>query len=393
MSHPAVRTLYHLILHLILLTAAAAPRVEAQRGWSDVTARFDTFTQAAGIVGGTAVLVRNGGIVARHHYGFADRAARRPVTERTIYHWASVTKTLTAIATLQLRDRRRLTLDDRVTRWVPELREVHGPGEAAADRITLRMLLSHTSGLQDPTWPWSSGEHWEPFEPTTWNQLVAMMPYQKLRFLPGSRYGYSNPGYLYLARVIEKLSGDPWGVYVQKNLWTPLGMTRSYVGATPYHLAADRSHGYRVSGDSLIDNGADFDPGITIPNGGWNAPVDDVAKFVAFLTGLPADTATRARYDIVLPRATLREMWAPVAKTGGALPEFASVGLGFFSLERNGRRMVGHTGDQAGYRSYIYLDPASSSAVILVFNTSNDDRSDGPEMAALAAQAVDVLRP
>ena len=123
MTHPAVRTL----LHLILFAAAAVPRAEAQRGWSEVTTQFDTFAHAAGIVGGSAVLVRNGEIVARHHYGFADRAAKRPVTERTIYHWASVTKTLTAIAMLQLRDRRRLSLDDRVTRWVPELREVHGP--------------------------------------------------------------------------------------------------------------------------------------------------------------------------------------------------------------------------------------------------------------------------
>ena len=124
MTHPAVR-------HpppSLLLAAAAVPRAEAQRGWSDVTSRFDAFAQAAGIVGGSAVLVRNGEIVGRHHYGFADRAAKRPVDERTIYHWASVTKTLTAIATLQLRDRRRLSLDERVTRWVPELREVHGPG-------------------------------------------------------------------------------------------------------------------------------------------------------------------------------------------------------------------------------------------------------------------------
>ncbi len=391
MTHPAVRTL----LHPILLVAAAAPRAEAQRSWSDVTSRFDVFAQAAGVVGGSAVLVRNGEIVGRHHYGFADRAAKRPVDERTIYHWASVTKTLTAIAALQLRDRRRLSLDDRVTRWVPELREVRGPGGTgeAADRITLRMLLSHTSGLQSPTWPWSSGEPWEPFEPTTWNQLVAMMPYQKLAFPPGARYGYSNPGYLYLARAIEKLTGDPWGVYVQKNLWTPLGMTRSYVGVTPYHLAADRSHGYRVVGDSLIDIGADFDPGITIPNGGWNAPVDDVARYLGFLTGFSADTATRARYDAVLRRATLLEMWAPIAKTGAAIPEFAAVGLGFFSLDMKGRRIVGHTGDQAGYRSYIYIDPTSSSGIILVFNTTNDDGRGGPEMAALAAQAIDALVP
>jgi CubicO group peptidase (beta-lactamase class C family) len=173
--------------------------------------------------------------------------------------------------------------------------------------------------------------------------------------------------------VIEKLTGDPWAVYVQKNLWTPLGMDRSYVGATPYHLAADRSHGYRVEADSLTDLGADFDPGITIPNGGWNAPVDDVARYLGFLTGFPSDSATGARYDGVLRRRTLQEMWTPTVETGAALPEFAAVGLGFFSLKVGGRRIVGHTGDQAGYRSYVYLDPAASSGIILVFNTTNDD--------------------
>ena len=94
--------------------------------------------------------------------------------------------------------------------------------------ITLRMLMSHSAGFQDPTWPYKQGKPWEPFEPTTWNQLVAMMPYQEIAFAPGSRYSYSNPGFIYLARVIEQLSGDPWEVYVQKNIFNPLGMTHSY---------------------------------------------------------------------------------------------------------------------------------------------------------------------
>ena len=380
------------LLQIALLLAMLAPRAEAQRGWTGLTGRFDAFVRAAHVVGGSAVLVRRGEIVARHHYGYADRAGSPKVNDRTIYHWASVTKTLTAVALLQLRDRGLLTLDDSVTRWVPELRAVHGP-TGAVDGITLRMLLTHSSGLQNPTWPWSGGEPWEPFEPRSWSQLVAMMPYQRLHFRPGSRYGYSNPGYIYLARVIEELSGDPWAVYVQKNLWAPLGMSRSYVGATPYHLAADRSHGYRVTGDSVADLGADFDPGITIPNSGWNAPVDDAARYIAFLTGFPADPAARARYDGVLSRRTLEEMWAPEVETGAALPELASAGLGFFSLEDGGRRIVGHTGDQAGYRSYIYVDPASARGVIIVFNTNNEDGAGAAEMAALAREAIALLRP
>jgi CubicO group peptidase (beta-lactamase class C family) len=378
---PAFRLAF---LQLVVFALTLVQPAEAQRAWDAVTRRFDAFAQTARIVGGSAVLVRDGRIVARHHYGFADRASGRKAGDSTIYHWASVTKTVTAIAVLQLRDRGLLQLDDPITRWVPELRALHGPA-GAVDRITLRMLLSHSSGFQSPTWPWGRGEPWEPFEPTEWSQLVAMMPYQQLEFPPGSRYGYSNPGYIYLARVVEKLTGDFWAVYVQKNIWTPLGMDRSYVGATPYRLAAQRSHGYRVAGDSVADLGADFDPGITIPNSGWNAPVADVARYLAFLTGAIADST-------VLRRRTLEEMWAPSVRTGAALPELAAVGLGFFSLEHEGRRIVGHTGDQAGYRSYVYFDPAASTGVILVLNTNNDDGMGDPEMAALAREALAALR-
>jgi CubicO group peptidase (beta-lactamase class C family) len=218
-----------------------------------------------------------------------------------------------------------------------------------------------------------------------------MMPYQRLQFPPGSRYGYSNPGFIYLARVVEQVSGDPWAVYVQKNIWTPLGMDRSYVGATPYHLAAHRSHGYRVAGDTTADLGADFDPGITIPNGGWNAPVADVARYLAFLTGRP-DSASGTRWATVLGRRTLAEMWVPTIRTGAALPELAAVGLGFFTVEHEGRRIVGHTGDQAGYRSYVYFDPAASSGIVLVFNTTNQGGAGEAEMAALAGEAIAALR-
>ena len=388
MTGPAVRST---LFNIAFLLAAVAPRAEGQRGWADFGRRFDAFAKAGGVVGGSAVLVRKGAILGRHHYGLADRASQRKATDRTIYHWASVTKTLTAIAVLQMRDRGLLSLDDRITRWVPELCGIHDP-DGMVDSITIRMLLSHSSGFQSPTWPWSRGEPWEPFEPAAWDQLVAMMPYQRLHFRPGSRYGYSNPGYIYLARMIEELTGDPWAVYVQKNLWTPLGMDRSYVGATPYHLAADRSHGYRVEGDSLTDVGADFDPGITIPNGGWNAPVDDLARYLGFLTGFPSDPTTRARYDGVLGRRTLEEMWTPLVETGAALPELASVGLGFFSLEAGGRRIVGHTGEQAGYRSYVYFDPAASNGIILVFNTTNDGGAGEREMVDLSRAAIGLLR-
>jgi len=206
------------------------------------------------------------------------------------------------------------------------------------------------------------------------------MPYQELLFKPGSRYSYSNPGFIYLARVIEQITGDPWDAYVQKNIFAPLGMNRSYFRGTPYFLASHRSHNYYVRRDStklgytrLTDNGADFDPGITSPNGAWNAPVSDLVKYVAFLTNALVPGMTRERYDVVLSRASLAEMWKPGLSMSQSYESAPNqwMGLSFFVLDRNGQRILGHTGSQAGFRSFYYFDPETQAGVIAVFNTTN----------------------
>jgi CubicO group peptidase (beta-lactamase class C family) len=360
---------------------AAAPAA-----WPEFVRALEVYGKEGDIVGASALVLRDGQVLARHDVGFADRAAGRAVDERTIFHYGSITKTLTAIAIMQLRDRGHLSLDDPVTRWVPELRSVSDPF-GSPDAITLRMLLSHSAGFQNPTWPWDRGEPWEPFEPTTWEQLVAMMPYQQLRFEPGSRYSYSNPAFIYLARVIEAITGDPWEAYVQKNIFAPLGLSRSYFGITPYYLAEDRSRNYALVSDSLtggltaVDEGADFDPGITIPNGGWNAPLADLAVYLAFLTGPAPDPETARRWDLVLSRSTLAEMWEPVlpVEEDGTGVAWSAVGLSFFLDRKPDRRVIGHTGSQANFRAFLAFDPEKRTGYVMVFNTSVDD---GPDPAA-----------
>jgi CubicO group peptidase (beta-lactamase class C family) len=366
--------------------------------WDAFTAAFDGYARGDGVVGGIVVVLQDGRVLARHAYGRGDLRLARLPDERAVYHWASITKTLTAIAILQLRDRGRLTLDDPIVRYVPELRQVHDEF-GAIDDVTLRMLLSHSAGFQNPTWPYGEGRPWEPFEPTRWDQLVAMMPYQEIGFRPGSRFGYSNPSFIYLARVVEALTGDPWAVYVQKNIWTPLGMTESFVGTSPYHLAGRRAPSYTVRADSgaarPVANPVEFDPGITIPNGGWNASVTDLVKYVAFLTHADhADTALAARYDGVLRHATLEEMWRPVVPLAAGEPG-ETFGLSFYLYRRGARTIVGHTGEQSGFRSFVYLDPVSTTAVVGVLNTTNDAR---PEASAagwdtLTRRAVDLVAP
>ncbi|MGH7569191.1 MAG: serine hydrolase domain-containing protein [Gemmatimonadales bacterium] len=354
-------------------------------GWDAFVRAFDSYAVADSIVGAAVLVLRDGRVVARHDYGWGDRRATQRADSNTIYHWGSITKTLTAVAIMQLRDRGRLTLDDRVTSYLPELRQVHNPF-GSMDDVTIRMLLSHSAGFQDPTWPYRQWKPWEPFEPTRWEQLVAMMPYQELRFAPDTRYGYSNPAFIYLARIIEQLTGDAWQTYVQKNLFLPLELTRSSFAVTPYHLARFRSNNYTVGRDSagretVVANGREFDPGITIPNGGWNAPLGDLARWLGFLTG--------ATGGDVLARGSLAEMWRsrfpgaePVAP-GDSLAD--SIGLSFFVLWRQGVRFVGHTGSQAGFRSFFYVNPATRAAVVAAFNTSNDAH---PEQSAAGFRAV-----
>jgi CubicO group peptidase (beta-lactamase class C family) len=383
---------------VLVVGRAAAGQGRAERDvavhWDAVTRRVDAYVDTDQVVGASIALVRHGRVVAHHERGWQDREAREPVTERTIYHWGSITKTLTAIAIMQLRDRGRVSLDDPVTRWVPELRRVHDP-YGSIDSVTIGMLLSHAGGFQNPTWPYTDGKPWQPFEPTSWDQLVAMMPYQELLFRPGSRFGYSNPGFIYLARVIESITGDPWETYVQKNILTPLGLTRSYFGVTPYHLAADRSNNYTVTRDTVTPdavtaNGRDFDPGITIPNGGWNAPIGDLATYIGFLT----DTAS-----VVLRHTTLEEMWRPryaTAVPGAADEEEAygdSIGLSFFVVPHRGETFVGHMGSQAGFRGFIYLNQRTGDAVIANFNTRNDAHPEESMRGLLAVRdaALDLI--
>ena len=385
-------------LALPLLLAARLPaQAVPDSAWGAATAAFDRLLQTDSVVGGSLALLRDGRIVRRHDAGLQDRAARRPMGPRAILHWGSITKTLTAVAILGLRDRGLLSLDDPITRWVPDLRQVHNPF-GSMDGITLRMLLSHSSGFQNPTWPYRRYVAWEPFEPTRWEQLVSMMPYQEILFPPGSRYGYSNPAYIYLARVIEAVTGDPYQSYIYKNLWIPLGLLESSFGTTPWHLREVRSANYTLVRDSagaerVLDNGSEFDPGITIPNGGWNAPMTDLARWMAFLSGSAGtDTSLPRRFDTVLGRGTLAEMWRPVVPVGDGGEE--SMGLGFFLRRQGAVTLVGHTGEQAGFRSFLYFNPVTRVGVIGCVNTTNDARpgDSGRAFRQAMLAAVSLLR-
>ncbi len=351
-------------LSVALGTAQQPAAGAAPQGWPAVAARFHDLASQAGIVGASLMVIRDGQLAAIEHHGFLDEATRRPVDEHTIYHWASITKTFTGIAIMQLRDRGLLSLDDPVVKYVPELRQVHSDyGDIS--QIRIRHLMSHSAGFRGATWPWGGDKAWHPFEPTRWDQLVAMLPYTELLFAPGSKYSYSNPGVIFLGRIIELLSGDDYEVYVTKNILMPLGMTHSFFDRAPYHLLPDRSHSYFRTDEGLREARFDFDTGITVSNGGLNAPFEDMAKYVGFLTEPGAA-------DLVLKRTSLEEMFTPqvpASEGEGTSGGDAQAALSFFVERHDGIDLVGHSGDQNGFISHLYMHRPSRTAWLVAFNT------------------------
>ena len=280
-----------------------------------------------------------------------------------------------------MRDRGLLSLDDPAARYVPELRQVHdtfGP----VDAITIRDLLNHSAGFRNPTWPWDCDAtpncDWQPFEPTRWSQVEAMLPFTNVAFKPGSRWSYSNLGYVFLGQVIERLTGDDYEVYITKNILMPLGMTLSYFDKAPYFLEPDVSESFLRAGDKITPQPFNFDSGITVSNSGLKAPLSDMLKYERFLIGEPH----KPIYDQVLKRSSLEEAWTgtlstadpsqpATAYTGGPGGTAPMMGLGFFVLNVGGHRYVYHDGDQGGFTAELMIDPDRHSGSIVMSNTTD----------------------
>ncbi|WP_160296701.1 serine hydrolase domain-containing protein [Sphingomonas sp. ERG5] len=377
---------------LLSVSQTAGPAMADDRRFRDAVRDFEALhraaVQRAGIAGSSFYVVRDGETVVADHLGEQDAEAHVAVDARTIYHWASITKTMTGIAIMQLRDRGLLTLDDPIVRYVPELAAVHNPfGDMSA--ITLRQLMSHSAGFGGATWRWRDRD-WQPFEPATWAQLAAMLAYTDVKFRPGSRFSYSNPGIVYLGQVIERLSGENFEVYVDKNILKPLGMYGSYFDKTPPYLLPHRSHSYYIREGKRVAAPFDVDTGVTVSNGGLNAPMPDMAKYVAFLLG---DAKRQSDYDLVLKRASLEEMWQPQISAGedfsqGRMAPTTWSGLSFFIDRGATVRFVGHNGDQNGFRAYLSLCPDQHIGSLLAFNTETREVQNSPANRATAESRI-----
>lgn len=375
-----MKLLFRLLLIAGLLpvfNATAQQKSSAMNNeFEHLTAFFQDQCNEHGVVGGALAIIQNGETIYKTTHGVKNLESKAPVTDSTIFHWASITKTFTGIAIMQLRDRGLLSLDDPVTKYLPELRDVHNP-YGSMDGITIRHLMTHSAGFRNPTWPWGGSEEWHPHEPQNWEQIVAMFPYTKILFEPGSDWSYSNPGIIFLGRIIETITLDDYEYYIQKNILAPLEMHRSYFDRTPRYLLDDLAHSYFQSEDGSYQEGRfNLNTGITVSNGGLNAPIGDMMKYLNFLLG----NADKEAYEFILNKSSLSEMFTPqiaVSDDGSDAPENAGgqqMGLSFFLGERNDTSLIGHSGNQNGFISHIYIVPEQNVGYTIVFNSLGQSR-------------------
>src|SRR5271154_1607721 len=175
-----------------------------------------------GIPGVAVGVVSDQDLIWSKGFGFANLQAKLPMTASTKFRIASNSKLFTAIAIMQLREDGKLRLDDPVVKYLPWFKAK--PGGDDDGPITIEQLLSHSSGLQR-----EAGDHWVSYEFPTTGQLQQLYAGRQAAFAPSVRWKYSNLGYAVAGMVVEKVSGEKWADYVDRNIFKPLGMNATSV--------------------------------------------------------------------------------------------------------------------------------------------------------------------
>src|SRR5262245_53909885 len=206
--------------------SSASPRIAADPDVQGAQRLFTAWLEGQMVeraLPGVAVgVVADQDLVWATGFGFADVAARVPMTPQTRFRMASHSKLFTATAVMQLREQGKLRLDDPVSKYLPWF--TLEPSDSDDPPITIEELLTHSSGL-----PREAGAHWTTFEFPTTDELRALMPARAAAFAPEVRWKYSNLGYSVAGMIVEAVSGQKWADYVHREIFQPLGMTASSV--------------------------------------------------------------------------------------------------------------------------------------------------------------------
>ncbi len=293
------------------------------------------------IPGMSVAVLRGDSVILARGYGLANLEHRVPATDSTVYQSGSVGKQFTAAAILTLAREGKLGLDDSIRRYFPE-------GPPAWRGITIRHLLTHTSGIADYTD--STMDYRRDY---TEEQFVALAAGLPLQFRPGGTWSYSNTGYALLGFIVRRVSGVFYGDFLRERVFQPLGMRTARV-ISESDIVPNRAAGYR-----MVDG--------ELKNQEWVSPtLNTTADGSLYLTVL--DLARWARglnHALVPDSAGLLASWTPVRLNDGGTYLY---GLGWIIADQRGRLRLGHTGAWQGFRSSIQRYPEFGLTVIAMAN-------------------------
>jgi len=196
-----------------------------------ITTQLELFVDQGKMAGAVTLVARRGQVVSLQAVGYHDLESKKPMRVDSIFDVRSVTKPITAIAIMILMEDGKLTLDDAVVKYLPELGHTTGKAETSPDRITIRHLLTHTSGLPAERPP--EIEDITIKRNRTLSEVVTLLAKQTPEYTPGTRFRYSSSGFALLGRIVEVVSGKPYEQFVKERIFGPLGMKDSFFFIPP----------------------------------------------------------------------------------------------------------------------------------------------------------------
>jgi CubicO group peptidase (beta-lactamase class C family) len=292
------------------------------------------------IPGLSLLVAKNGQIVRAEGFGLANVELQVPVKPETVFQSGSVGKQFTATGVMMLVEEGKVALDDPLTKYFPD-------APPAWKEVTVRELLSHTAGFTDYPDKFDFRKDW------TEDELIKVVEGIPLAYPPGTKWDYSNLGYLTLGILIHRVTGEFYGDFLQQRIFQPLEMKTTRI-ISEADIVPNRAAGYRLVKGELKNQEWVAPMVNTTADGSLYFSILDLAKWDAALYG-----------EKLLKRSSLDLMWTPVKLKDGH-PNKGSYGFGWFMTERRGHHVVGHDGAWQGFKTAIarYVDDRLTVVVL-----------------------------
>jgi CubicO group peptidase (beta-lactamase class C family) len=360
-------TVFTLLSSLSTLAQQSPPSPQASRDWEDfIDGSMGALQNAHDFAGAVVVIVRDGQVVFKKGYGYADFAERKRVDpERTLFRVASNTKMFTWTAVMQLVEKAKLDLHTDVNRY---LNGMQIP-PTFPEPITLEHLMTHTPGFEDEVYGLFSktADRMHPLAELMRDQMPARI------FAPGTVTAYSNYGTALAGLIVEQVSGVPYEKYLEDRILGPLKMAHATIRQpVPSNLAADLSKGYQRTGGRLLEQPFEYVP--WAPAGGMSVSGEDMGRFM--LAHLNDGALGDGR---ILRAETARAMRGKLTSFS---PKINGMLHGFMESNWSGVTAYGHGGDTIWFHSQTTMLPAQNLGVFLAFNTDSGVQAREPFMQA-----------